>query len=188
VTKISAENGRDVLTTGQAAKLCHCCPRQLTKWFDAGLLRGYRLPGSTDRRIFRADLDHFMRRHGMAGKPSVLLAGLSADEEPAVGALLADDFEAIGARSALRAAALLAASPPDCLLCCVAGLGRSATLELGLVVEKYRPGAKKVALLTEDDSDCEPWEASGWIAVPWPVDAERAAGAAREALGKDGAA
>ena len=41
---------KDVLTTGEVARICKVAPRTVTKWFDSGQLRGYRIPGSKDRR------------------------------------------------------------------------------------------------------------------------------------------
>ena len=35
-----------VFTTGQVAKICKVAPRTVSKWFDSGRLRGYRIPGS----------------------------------------------------------------------------------------------------------------------------------------------
>ena len=43
--------GKDVLTTGEVAKICNVAPRTVSKWFDSGALTGYRIPGSKDRRI-----------------------------------------------------------------------------------------------------------------------------------------
>ena len=56
---------KEVLTTGEVAKICHVAPRTVSKWFDSGKLRGYRIPGSRDRRIPLAQLVQFMRTHGM---------------------------------------------------------------------------------------------------------------------------
>ncbi len=56
---------KEVLTTGQVAKICHVAPRTVSKWFDSGKLRGYRIPGSRDRRIPLTHLLRFMRTHGM---------------------------------------------------------------------------------------------------------------------------
>jgi len=56
---------RDVLTTGQVARICHVAPRTVSKWFDTGRLRGYRIPGSRDRRIPVSQLRAFMRAHNM---------------------------------------------------------------------------------------------------------------------------
>ena len=54
-----------VLTTGQVAKICKVVPRTVTKWFDSGDLKGYRIPGSHDRRIPGESLLRFLERHGM---------------------------------------------------------------------------------------------------------------------------
>jgi CheY-like chemotaxis protein len=56
---------RKVFTTGQVAKICNAAPRMVSKWFDSGLLKGYRLPGSQDRRIPREQLIRFLKEHGM---------------------------------------------------------------------------------------------------------------------------
>lgn len=56
---------KDVLTTGEVAKICNVAPRTVSKWFDSGSLRGYRIPGSKDRRIPVAELIKFMRAHGI---------------------------------------------------------------------------------------------------------------------------
>ncbi|MFQ5414590.1 MAG: response regulator [Phycisphaerae bacterium] len=58
-------HGKNVLTTGDVAKLCSVAPRTVSKWFDSGQLRGYRIPGSKDRRIPVGQLIRFMRAHGM---------------------------------------------------------------------------------------------------------------------------
>ena len=44
---------KKVFTTGQVAKICQVAPRTVSKWFDSGRLKGYRIPGSQDRRIPR---------------------------------------------------------------------------------------------------------------------------------------
>lgn len=54
-----------VLTTGQVARICQVAPRTVSKWFDSGHLKGYRVPGSKDRRIPVQGLIQFMRSHGM---------------------------------------------------------------------------------------------------------------------------
>lgn len=56
---------REVLTTGQVAKICNVAPRTVSKWFDSGQLRGYRIPGSKDRRIPLHHLIRFMKAHGI---------------------------------------------------------------------------------------------------------------------------
>jgi excisionase family DNA binding protein len=75
---------KDVLTTGQVARICQVAPRTVSKWFDQGQLRGYRIPGSRDRRIPVAQLVAFMRANGIpltgldGGVSRVLVIGTGA--------------------------------------------------------------------------------------------------------------
>jgi excisionase family DNA binding protein len=70
---------KDVLTTGEVAKICNVAPRTVSKWFDTGVLKGYRIPGSKDRRIPVSQLIRFMKEHGIpfdgvaGGKSRVLV-------------------------------------------------------------------------------------------------------------------
>ncbi len=70
---------KDVLTTGEVAKICNVASRTVSKWFDSGQLRGYRIPGSKDRRIPVSSLVRFMKSHGipldglMSGNTRVLI-------------------------------------------------------------------------------------------------------------------
>jgi excisionase family DNA binding protein len=57
--------GKNVLTTGDVAKICNVAPRTVSKWFDSGQLKGYRIPGSKDRRIPVSELIRFMKVHNM---------------------------------------------------------------------------------------------------------------------------
>ena len=75
ITRHAAENAaisdrimqkkKDVLTTGEVARICNVAPRTVTKWFDSGQLVGYRIPGSRDRRIPVNELIRFMKAHNM---------------------------------------------------------------------------------------------------------------------------
>jgi len=56
---------KDILTTGEVAKICNVAPRTVSKWFDSGQLRGYRIPGSKDRRIPIPSLVRFMKEHSI---------------------------------------------------------------------------------------------------------------------------
>jgi excisionase family DNA binding protein len=70
---------KDILTTGEVAKICNVAPRTVSKWFDSGQLRGYRIPGSKDRRIPLNSLIRFMKVHNIpldglqSGKTRVLI-------------------------------------------------------------------------------------------------------------------
>ena len=70
---------KDVLTTGEVAKICNVAARTVSKWFDSGQIEGYRIPGSKDRRIPVQALMNFMQEHGipfdglMSGNTRVLI-------------------------------------------------------------------------------------------------------------------
>jgi excisionase family DNA binding protein len=76
---------KDILTTGEVAQICKVAPRTVSKWVDTGQLRGYRIPGSRDRRIPLQQLIRFMRVHGMpldnldTGETRVLVVDQDAD-------------------------------------------------------------------------------------------------------------
>jgi len=109
-----------VLTTGEVAKLCNVAPRTVSKWFDSGQLRGYRIPGSRDRRIPLEQLIRFMKAHGMpveglrAGPMRVLL--LDADREltkSLAAALSKQDYEVRTAGDGFEAGLLVGRFTPD---------------------------------------------------------------------------
>lgn len=77
-----------VFSTGEAAKLCKVAPRTVSKWFDSGKLKGYKLPGSNDRRIPREQLIRFMKDNGM--EMPVELQDAPAAVLPGDGTLFAD--------------------------------------------------------------------------------------------------
>jgi excisionase family DNA binding protein len=54
-----------VFTTGEVAKICRVAPRTVSIWFDRGKLKGYRMPGSQDRRIPEEYLRNFLNEHNM---------------------------------------------------------------------------------------------------------------------------
>jgi len=53
----------------QVAKMGRVLPRSARKWFDCGSLRGYRIPGSTERRVPHTNLIRFMEDHGFQIPP-----------------------------------------------------------------------------------------------------------------------
>ena len=76
---------KDILTTGEVAKICNVAPRTVSKWFDSGQLKGYRIPGSKDRRIPMPALMRFMKAHNIpldglqSGKTRVLIVDAPSD-------------------------------------------------------------------------------------------------------------
>ncbi len=62
----TGSNGQagDVLSTKEAANICKVALSTIVYWFDKGLIKGYRTPGG-HRRIFRMDLEKFMKDHAI---------------------------------------------------------------------------------------------------------------------------
>ncbi len=72
---------KQVFTTGDVAKFTHTAPRTVSKWVDSGLLSGYRVPGSQDRRIPRDPLLDFLIEHNIPlGRLQKKVLFLSTDE------------------------------------------------------------------------------------------------------------
>jgi excisionase family DNA binding protein len=106
---------KEVLTTGQVAKICRVAPRTVSKWFDSGQLRGYRIPGSKDRRIPLSQLVRFMRAYGipmdgleLGSQPRILVVEEEADLGQLICKSLGDTgrFDARLAVSAFEAGAV----------------------------------------------------------------------------------
>lgn len=87
---------KDVLTTGEVAKICNVASRTVSKWFDSGQLKGYRIPGSKDRRIPVSGLIKFMKSHGipmdglMTGNTRVLIVDRDDDVVSTLQAILTE--------------------------------------------------------------------------------------------------
>lgn len=58
-------SNKEVLTTGQVARICNVAPRTAAKWFDTGLVSGYRLPMSNSRRIYIHSLVQMLKQHNI---------------------------------------------------------------------------------------------------------------------------
>ncbi len=123
--------GKNVLTTGDVARICHVAPRTVSKWFDKGQLKGYRIPGSRDRRIPVSELVRFMKMHNMPtdalpiGKTRVLIVDADGESAESLGQLLAEtadyEIETVG-----------------------------TTFETGLVAQKFSPHVMIISLLSGD--------------------------------------
>lgn len=111
---------KTVLTTGEVAKLCNVAPRTVSKWFDSGHLRGYRIPGSKDRRIPLDQLVRFMRAHGIplngldVSRSRILVLDGDVEFSGTLRRALiaAGDFEVETAESALEAGAVASEFKP----------------------------------------------------------------------------
>jgi excisionase family DNA binding protein len=92
---------KEVLTTGEVARLCHVTIRTVIKWFEKGHLKGYKIPGSRDRRFARGDVLLFMKEHGIPlaerdGDPTTRRRILIVDDEESVVTILEEYLRQIG--------------------------------------------------------------------------------------------
>lgn len=102
---------KEVLTTGEVAKICNVAPRTVSKWFDTGSLKGYRIPGSKDRRIPVGELVRFMKSHGIpldglsSGRTRVLVVDADRDVTDTLSRVLAEqtNYEVHTANTAFEA-------------------------------------------------------------------------------------
>ncbi len=116
--------GKNVLTTGDVAKICNVAPRTVSKWFDNGQLKGYRIPGSKDRRIPVSELVRFMKMHNMptAALPVGKIRVLIADSNDKTASALADvlqnegDYEVQTVQSNFGTGAVVQKFAPHVLL------------------------------------------------------------------------
>lgn len=135
---------KKVFTTGQVAKICKVAPRTVSKWFDSGRLKGYRIPGSQDRRIPREQLIRFLKEHGMPlGEleeeewHKVLLIGTEKLFNDRMKELLpeVDDFKYELAQSGFEAGTLAQSFHPDTIIIDL-GLGRSESMQIASNLRK----------------------------------------------------
>ncbi len=118
------EKGKNLLTTGDEAKICNVAPRTVSKWFDNGQLKGYRIPGSKDRRIPVSELIRFMKIHNMpttalpVGKIRVLIADSNDKTASALADILQNeaDYEVHTVQSNFGTGAVVQKFAPHVLL------------------------------------------------------------------------
>jgi excisionase family DNA binding protein len=115
---------KDVLTTGEVARICNVAPRTVSKWFDSGQLKGYRIPGSKDRRIPLNGLIRFMKQHNIplnglrTGNTRVLIVDPQRDVVDVIEKVLEDEarYEVEIADSAFAAGVLAERFRPHAIL------------------------------------------------------------------------
>jgi excisionase family DNA binding protein len=153
---------KKVFTTGQVAKICKVAPRTVSKWFDSGRLRGYRIPGSQDRRIPREQLIKFLKEHGMPlgeleeeGLHKILIIGADKLFIDRLRELLpeSDDYKYELANSGFEAGIQAESFHPDTIIIDLA-MGRSEALQIAANLRR-NPSYEQttiVALANEDEA------------------------------------
>src|SRR2546430_11939017 len=153
---------KKVFTTGQVAKICRVAPRTVSKWLDPGRLRGYRIPGSQDRRIPREHLIRFLKEHGMPlgeleeeGWHKILIIGAEKLFIDRVKELLPDDedYKYEVANSGFEAGIQAESFHPDTIVIDLA-IGRSEALQIAanLLLNPHYEQILIVALASEDEA------------------------------------
>ena len=153
---------KKVFTTGQVAKICKVAPRTVSKWFDSGRLKGYRIPGSQDRRIPREQLIRFLKEHGMPlGEleeeewHKVLLIGTEKLFNDRLREFLpeSEDFKFELANSGFEAGILAGSFHPDTIIIDL-GLGRAESIQIvsNLRKDDAYTGTLIVGLASEDEA------------------------------------
>lgn len=152
---------RTIFTTGQVAKICKVAPRTVSKWFDSGRLRGYRIPGSQDRRIPREHLIRFLKEHGMPlgeledeAMGKILLVGADAQIRGSLEEFMgAEDFKLESAVSGFEAGIQAESLHPDCVVVDF-GMGRNDAIMIAQNLRRNNEYAETVlvGLLTDEDN------------------------------------
>jgi excisionase family DNA binding protein len=89
---------KEVFTTGEAAEVCQVSQQTIIRCFDAGRIKGFRVPGSRFRRIPRDALIQFMKDNEIpldrlsSGKQKVLVV----DDDPEIIDLFVEALERDG--------------------------------------------------------------------------------------------
>jgi two-component system, OmpR family, response regulator RpaA len=153
---------KKVFTTGQVAKICKVAPRTVSKWFDSGRLRGYRIPGSQDRRIPREHLIRFLKEHGMPlgeleeeGWHKILIIGAEQLFIDRLRELLPDDedYKYEVANSGFEAGIQAESFHPDTIVVDLA-MGRSEALQIAQNLRRnvQYEATQIIALASEDEA------------------------------------
>lgn len=186
--------GSKVFTTGQVAKICNVATRTVSKWFDSGRLKGYRIPGSNDRRIPYTTLVEFLRDNGFP------LAGLENAVFRRV-LVLSTDYKLVATLTELLPANLyrvqLASSAFEAGVFCRdfkphiivldARCGRSEVLHVaGSSLIQNGVPVFRLGIANEDESDLADWERRGVGAtLKRPFDPKDLAAAVQATEGKE---
>jgi excisionase family DNA binding protein len=152
---------KTIFTTGQVAKICKVAPRTVSKWFDSGRLRGYRIPGSQDRRIPREHLIRFLKEHGMPlgeledeAMGKILLVGADGQIRQQLKDMMsAEDFKIEIAQSGFEAGIQAESLHPDCVVVDFA-MGRSDALMIAQNLRRNNEYTETVliGLLSDEDN------------------------------------
>jgi hypothetical protein len=172
---------KEIFTTGDIARICAVSSRTVAKWFNAGVLEGYRIPMSRDRRVPRESLLRFMREHGIstdrfgdALSRDVLVVGADAGFAEALGESLVEmdlRFAVRTVSSACSAGAVACRYPPESLVVDLA-IGRLDAGTIIHVVREISPMCVCCAIASGEDPNEVIRSTNCDVVRPKPVDIE----------------
>lgn len=163
--------GRPAYSTGEMARFCDVAPRTVAKWFDSGELKGYRIPGSQDRRAPKSEFLRFLKAHRM---PWIDLIGrrpvpfLSADPNLAsrVQGMLGEGYDVTNARSPFELGVALGAACVTEALVIDRVYGSES---VGFAASACDRVGTALIVLCTDDTRPEDFP-QAFAALPYPVD------------------
>ncbi|HYD59108.1 MAG TPA: response regulator [Noviherbaspirillum sp.] len=151
----------DVLTTGEAARICGVNFRTVIRWIDRGLLHAYKLPGRGDHRVPMEELRRFMRENGIPDPTAPVMPArrvLVTDDEPAMAraierVLVQAKFETAIASNGFEAGAMLHTFRPGLITLDLRMPGVDGLGVLRFLRQTGLPGPLKVLVVSADTDD-----------------------------------
>lgn len=148
-------------TIGEVVRVLRLAPRTVTRWFDTGLLEGYRFPKG-ERRVSRDSLLTLMRSKGIPvyhGREAfrIVLIAVSWPVSRLVQSLFGDRTSVAEATSIFHAGQLCGEYKPAFVVMDLS-LGRDAVLDTNLYLSRMSPRPAVVVLLPEDSAKAVSWE------------------------------
>lgn len=162
-----------IYTTGQVSKALKVAPRTVSKWFDSGRLKGYRIPGSQDRRIPQDSLIRFMIANNVplnlidAVRPRLLFVTGCSHTSQQASAVKVDDetFSVCVVSNGFEAAQAITAGTPPRFVMIDFTIGRSESFQLvrfvRSVLSAESPDTRYIAIACEDEVDADSLSAPG---------------------------
>lgn len=162
-------HAREAYSTGQIAKICKCAPRTVSRWIDAGILKGWRVPLSEDRRVMHPELVRFMAAHSIPTQGLELgiffrvqlvgLDGLLADRlKDCLTAGGGHDYHFSHVSNVWDAGRVFTEEDPDAVVVDLSiGRGQGIAIAQSVGVESEQDGIRRfvVVLANEDETDAD---------------------------------
>jgi len=174
---------KQVFTTGEAAEVCKVSQQTIIRCFDAGRLKGFRVPGSRFRRIPREELIRFMKTNEIPtdvfshGKKKVLVV----DDDPQIVELFRDvlgqndKYEVRSAMTGYDAGMLTTEFKPDLMILDYMLPDVNGNVVCKTVRENARHAAMKILIVSgvvnrEEIDDLMSSGADDFLKKPFDID------------------